>query len=43
MNKQQLFPEICIQIVKLINYFNNAVFVDFDGESKEKQSVRDCI
>lgn len=40
MNKQRLMPEICIHIIKLINYFNSPAFVDSDGESKKEQSVK---
>ena len=35
MTKEQLMPEICIHVIKLINYFNNTVFVDSNGESKK--------
>ena len=40
MNKQRLMPEICIHIIKPINYFNRPAFVDSDGESKKEQSVK---
>lgn len=40
MNKQQLMPEICIHIIKPINYFNRSAFVDSDGESKKEQSLK---
>lgn len=40
MNKQQLIPGIYIHTIKLINYFNNPVFVDSDGEHKKEQSAK---
>lgn len=43
MNKQWWILEMCIHIIKLINYFNNPVFVDLDGGSKKEQSVKQCI
>lgn len=43
MNKQRLILEMYVHVIKLINYFNNPVFVYSDVESKKEQSVKQCI